>query len=366
MQETVFFGPFIGEFGWELLFWQGWVRKVCRGKFKDSRKIAASVPGRQPFYPFVDEFWPLPDSFLELGVSGHGYYTDGWRGGYPGKQYEGFKLRSVVGAIRHFRLPDRNWMEKPTDGPDVEPRAEAMLASFKENLPENAVYFVPWKWNHYEADGLEFGLRIPDGIVPRSDTPVIQKIDFKYQKFDYLESTPLGERALRQIVPDGHGLIALVPRFREIRRADKNWRRQKYLDLIRHLQSSWPDFLVALIGEPGGSYFTNEVPDGCIDLINVDPERRMDIQVAALKRCVCAIGSMSGAMLVALAVGCPTLIWGFASSQARYYRENFMGTPMVYLSEIDPTVSTVVEVLQALKLMLQNWTRQLDPQAIWK
>lgn len=357
--KTVFFGPFIGEFGWELSFWQGWVRKVCKGEFKDYRKIAASFPGRQPFYPYVDEFWSLPESFLKLGISGHGYYTDGWRGGYPGRQFETYTLRSVLGPLRRLRRPHRIWVEKPVDAPDVEPQAEAMLVEFKQRLPEDTIYFVPWKWDRYGPDGLEFGLRIPQGVRPTSDVPVIKHIDFRYQLLEYLEPTPEGERTFRQIVLDERRLIAIFPRCRAIRRADKNWAREKYVELIQRLQSAWPDFLVAVFGEPGGAYFADGVPGGCLGLIHVQPDRRMDIQVAALKRCVMALGSMSGAMLVALAAGCPALIWGLASSQARYHRENFMGTPMIYYTELDPSVNTVFELSQALQLMLQDWTSQL-------
>jgi ADP-heptose:LPS heptosyltransferase len=257
-------------------------------------------------------------------------------------------------------------VEKPVDSPDVEPQAEAMLVEFKQHLPEDTVYFVPWKWNRYEPDGLEFGLRIPQGARPTSDMPVIKHIDFKCQLLEYLEPTQEGERAFRQIVPDERRLIAIFPRCRVIRRADKNWSREKYVELIQRLQSAWRDYLVAIFGEPGGAYFADGVPAGCIDLINVSSNHRMDIQIAALKRCVMALGSMSGAMLVALAAGCPALIWGFASSQARYHRENFMGTPMIYYTELDPSVNTVFELSQALQLMLQNWTSQLASRRAWE
>lgn len=41
MKPTVFFGPFVGELGWEMLFWQGLVRKMSRGHFRDHDRIAA-------------------------------------------------------------------------------------------------------------------------------------------------------------------------------------------------------------------------------------------------------------------------------------------------------------------------------------
>lgn len=360
MTKAVFFGPFIGEFGWELLFWQGWVRKVCKGEFKDYRKIAASFPGRQPFYPYVDEFWSLPESFLKLGVSGHGYYTDGWRGGYPTTQVEAYTVRSILGPLRRLQRPCRVLVDRgPMDSPDVKPQAEAMLAQFKQRLPEDTVYFVPWKWNRFKPGGIEFGLDIPEGMRPTSRAPVAKPIDFRYQFLEYLDPTPEGERAFRQIVPDDRELIAVFPRYRVIRRADKNWSKENYVELIQRVHSAWPDLQVAIFGEPGGAYFADGVPVQCLDLINVSPEHRMDIQFAALKSSVMALGSMSGAMLVALAAGCPALIWGNAEEEEIYHRQNFMGTPMIYYTDLDPSVNTAFELLQALRLMLQNWPGQV-------
>ncbi len=352
MSKTVFFGPFIGEFGWELLFWQGWVRKVCRNEFRDHHRIACSVPGRTPFYPYVDEFMPIPQSFLDLKVSGHGYYADGWRAGYPGKQVERYQLGAVLRSLARARRPYPVFVEEPIPGAHVEAQADAMLDEIKRRLPPDTVYFVPWKWNSHA--GLEFGLRIPDGAVPRSDVEVIRQIPFEHQLLEHLEPTDAGRAALRALVPDDQELICVFPRCRTIRRADKNWSREKYLELIRHLQSYRPAARVAVCGEPGGAYFADGVPDGCLDLINVAPAQRMDIQVAALQQSSMAVGSMSGAVLVALAAGCPTVIWGFQSSQARYHHENFMHSPLIYYADIDPPVKVVFQLVRNLWMMVQR------------
>jgi ADP-heptose:LPS heptosyltransferase len=139
-----------------------------------------------------------------------------------------------------------------------------------------------------------------------------------------------------------------------IRAPDKNWPAEKYLALVRRLQALWPDCRVAILGEPGGTHFADGVPNGCLDLINVPPERRMDIQVAALKRSAMAIGGMSGAMFVAMAAGCPTLFWGYPSSHARFHRENILRTPMIYHTELSPSVDAVVELARAFRSALEG------------
>ena len=40
----IFAGPFIGEFGWELMFWHGWLRKLKEEVYPNSHYIVSSFP----------------------------------------------------------------------------------------------------------------------------------------------------------------------------------------------------------------------------------------------------------------------------------------------------------------------------------
>lgn len=358
MSKTVFFGPFIGEFGWELSYWHGWVRKVCQTEFRDFRKIASSFPGREPLYPLVDEFWPLPKTFLSLCTSGHGYYTDGWRGGYPGIQYEGYNPVEAIKAVISLKKPERTWLEKPVEIPDIEQKAEAVLDEFTKKLPGDTVYFVPWKPNRYEPDALEFGVFAPRDQKLQSCISVARPIGFGFQRFEPLRATPAAEFALDNIAPaDNKKLIAIFPRCRKIRRSDKNWPAGNYLELIQALQREWPEYRVAIFGEPGGAYFSDGVPPGCMDLINVPPERRMDIQVAALKRCIMAIGSVSGGLLLPFHAGCPTVLWGHRMWLTRYGEHNVQNTPMFYYPEMHPSVKEILNVLEGFHYFMLSYFR---------
>ena len=42
----IFAGPFVGEFGWELVFWHGWLRKIKKDLYPNSFFIVSSFPGR--------------------------------------------------------------------------------------------------------------------------------------------------------------------------------------------------------------------------------------------------------------------------------------------------------------------------------
>jgi hypothetical protein len=62
---SVVFGPWIGEFGWELSYWQGWVRFLKATKYANEECIVVSYPGRECLYEFADEFISLPDFFVQ-------------------------------------------------------------------------------------------------------------------------------------------------------------------------------------------------------------------------------------------------------------------------------------------------------------
>lgn len=64
-RPILFFGPWIGEFGWEAARWQGGVRKLATGRQKECRIIVAGDPGHHPFYEYADEYWWTPGFFRE-------------------------------------------------------------------------------------------------------------------------------------------------------------------------------------------------------------------------------------------------------------------------------------------------------------
>ncbi|GEM_PF-1640172 len=359
--QTVFFGPFIGEFGWELLYWQGWVRRVCRTHYRDYPKIAASYPGRYPFYTDVDEFWPIPSSFVDLRVSGHGYCADGWRSGYPGVNVPKFTFRGALRAFFRSCPYEPEWSEVPVSTPDIAPHAERILEEFKSRLPDDTLFFVPWRWNRCDPEGLEFGTRIPEEGRPSHARIVVQSIDPEHQLFERLEPTLAGQQEYRARVPEERKHLAVFARHRALRRPDKNWPVEKYVELVRRLQNLWPELQVTILGEPGGTYFSDGVPEGCLDLIQIPSAKRMDVQISALRRSVMAVGSTSGGIQFGLATGCPAVHWGYNVHQPAVQRANFTATPMIYYADVDPSVDTVCTLLRHLESMLRNWSRPQLP-----
>src|SRR3989339_641191 len=323
-KKTVFFGPFIGELGWELSYWQGWVKKMCRERYDSYRKITASYPGKEPFYPDVDEFWQLPEDFLKLRVCARAYASDFWKGNIPkGDNADSF---------------DKN----------ISQHADNLLKYFRNKLPSDTIFYTPYKLNRYMLDNKKhfLGSIFMKGF---NDIPKIFSPPFEHQIFGELNPTPKGEIFLRKIFDPNKRMIAIFPRYRLGRRIDKNWQKEKYDLLIKNLQKKYPNHVIGIFGSSCGSYYARENIGNCINFVNVDERIRLNVQLAALKRADVAIGGQSGALIMALLAKCPVAGWGFMDAEKQMKGQNFLNTRFIYWPEVDPPVA-VIENLATLMI----------------
>lgn len=319
-KKTVFFGPFVGEFGWELLFWHGWVKRLCRTRYKNYHKIACSFPGRYPFYPKVDKFLSLPADLLKIQFSSRGYITDCWINGLP---------KPSVNA----KLVDM-W-----------PLVKKVIEDFKKKLPEDTEFIHPWQYRYDQEDKRYYGVKIKDN--PKSEKDLITyNIPYSKQTLEPLKPTPQGIEGLVKLLGAEEEIIAIFPRKRIFRRPDKNWPKENYELLIELLQNTMPKYKIAIFGEPGGVFFTDGVPKGCIDLININSNYRMDIQLTALKRAKVAIGSQSGGIAFASASGCKAVTWGLPRGERSFRKENYMQSPFIFLTSLNPPLNLIIEYVK--------------------
>ena len=127
------------------------------------------------------------------------------------------------------------------------------------------------------------------------------------------------------------------------RRVDKNWSKDKYLELIQYFKINFPEYKIGIFGSPNQAFFDDNVPDGTIDFINLQDDQRMNIQIAALKYAHLAVGSLSGAMLVSRSAGVPTLSWSLKRDHDRFHGENRSNVETILHTIQDPSVDDIAD-----------------------
>lgn len=331
----------MGELGWELLFWQGWVRKLCLEEFNGYHKIAVSRLGHHIFYDSCDEFIPIPNELFPKEYSARGYISDSWQNGFPSndRSYR-WSLSQILGQLRNGVRPHKVLFENSNSNTSTSQIFKNYLDTLVSIYTEDTTFIVPWKMN--DVSGNQVGFEMPKnpklaGNDTNSKTPSFENQNLRKIRANYI--LPSDELLNKK------DLIAVLPRSRPYRREDKNWSEENYLKLIGEFVNRGKK--VVLIGSPSGAYFSEYTPDGCINLINEPSAFRLSIQVAYLEQCQLAIGAMSGAMLLALASGCPSIIFGEQSQMHRYYYENFSKTKMNYVADLHPKPEQLLAIVDS-------------------
>ena len=348
-KKKILFGPFIGEFGWEILFWQGWVKRIIATYGQDLYEYyVCSYGGRKALYPDCVNYIELPQSFILKRYSARGYIVDGWLNGYPG--YLPLKIGESISPEKlevnlhnknklHIQIlkdiKSRLFEKKTTYINDIYSEVEIISKNIIDLHKIDTVY-SPYKIIKDPFSGYEFGTNIQNIRAKFYSN----KIKMNAVKFKFQDTTYIGNK--NNYLPTEEKIICIFPRSRAKRRSDKNWSKEKYTDLIYFLQKTTTN-KIYLLGEPGSCYFDDQVPSGCIDYINI--ESRVEKQIEILNKCNLAVGSMSGAILFALACGAKTVTWGYEEEQERYHIENFTNSDLTYISNIDIDVKFLNNII---------------------
>ena len=232
-----------------------------------------------------------------------------------------------------------------------------LLNHFKEKLPFGAEIICPFQDN--KINEIEFGVRKANSL---KQDPIQKRVPFDEQVF--FKFTPNKTKLTGQFVKQlkQKRVIAIFPRYRETRRPDKNWSKEKYEDLIKMLKMQFPTHKLAIFGAPNGAYFSEGCPEDVMDLINIDPKERTNIQAAILERADFAVGSLSGAMVFARFCGVPVMTWSLERDKDRFHDENRLDIPTYFISNRDPSV---IQVFQIIKDHFDNKTGLRKPFKEW-
>jgi len=292
MSKTVVFGPWIGELGWELNSWQGWVHHVMRKDYKDHQKIICSFPGRESLYAgcLQDcEYHSHPDWFCKLKYSPRAYATDYW------------------------------WKDSPKfqkgkyNGPTMKPMAERLVSEISQEIgvPESN-FVLPWKQMKYKKAII--------GGVYNTDKryPVFSPQRIPKSSQDILPLTPITEASellckiqISQGIDPESNLILMFPRNRH-RGAFKNWPSAYYTSLSEDVSEKHPGYVWTVVGHPDQSLFGDKTPPGWLNLVNLgeSESQRLNVHIAALSKSILGVGPASGIIHIATWCKVPVILNG--------------------------------------------------------
>ena len=246
MSNAVFFGPFIGELGWELSRWQGFCRFRTEKEFKDKEIIVASFPGRAPLYwGIATRFIPLPDWFLDFGYDVDSYESVGMSPSEYGRLLNYFRQFYDPSTTKEIRTPRG---------------CTFLLTSFYQQKINKLI----------------------------SSDNAIQKRD-----------SLVGERPYVVISARGRS-----------RSSFRNWPEEYWEALCYSILTTYPDLLLVIVGAPNGSFLKRFGGDRVVNAIFTPKEESIDLSIAFFEKAVCSITSQSGSTHLSLQSLCPSLILG--------------------------------------------------------
>lgn len=244
----IFAGPWVGEFGWEITRWQAGVRKAA-SELGDCRVIVAGYPGRHALYEYADEYWELPEFFLDLLRQGH----------YRPSDYHLVEGSGPAGLTRALM---------------------ALLWALAREL---------------------------DDVAAVARTVLPQRLDDERQLYHRLLPSERARSLMRPITQFPAGYVCIAPRGLRFG-SKKNWSPHKWRELAWRIRRS-SDLGVIAVGLPEEVVLYQDGPfipwPAGIEAID-----RVDCCLALLEGARAAVCSEGGGIFLSLFAGTPTLAFG--------------------------------------------------------
>jgi hypothetical protein len=248
-QQVVIAGPWFGEFGGELEDWHAWIRYLRHQLYPNAYFVVCGFPGRQLFYEFANEYWELPDFFLNK-IRNKQYFT---------------RWASLVDTKTGQLLPKEHL--------DIQTLIAWLQNKTTQAFPNSSIdYIQP-----------HIGLHPSAAVVfPKT------------QEYKLI-------RTSTEISIDKY--IVVFPRKR-LNEPYRNWKQEEWEKLIPMLIDK--GYTVVTMG---ASYETESIAYYSPKHIQV-LDASLDLQVAYLQKAHLAITPICGAIRFAAYVGCPTVTFG--------------------------------------------------------
>ena len=275
MENVIIFGPWCGEFSYELSWWNPGIRKVRKDDFTDYRAVHIGYKGRRAMYKdFIDDYVSYPkeiEDTLNYPAAGGQHIID-------------------VGEV----------------------------------IPENLTEFMYKVAAEYQDKGHEVTLYQADpkaynsGRHIHDELPVGDYVNYEVNTEMYVEV----QKSIKDYFNDGRDTIALMARIRDRNRGENtggcylNWNPDSweiFLDrVINELDSNIVVINISTSGAAGGAMSfdgTKLYEDNKERIMTInfdDDEDSLDRQLALLKATKCSIYGASGSAVLPFFVNTPT------------------------------------------------------------
>ena len=288
--DTVFFGPMCGELGWSVSRWHAYCRLRRFTEFKYCRSIAVDYNWRYPLYSdFIDEFIPLPEWFIELGLE-----QDCYEAVPPDSPPGSVTPHNIyVGLLNHCRQyynPNTTWTVRT-------PRGYNLFIQFARKQ----------MWKNLEAST---------------------------QAQAYADS----------LLSNAKGDIVVVAGRARTRAPHRNVPEFVWGKLVDYLAAY--GFTVVITGVRGSSALVEKVGRGIINVIPRTGVDGLDVLIALMTRAKMSITSQSGPTLISLLCETPSYIVGHEAKR-HSVDENWLNVAAMFR----PVVNEMYNALTAKEMM---------------
>jgi len=300
------FGPWIGEFAHEFLYWKDWVCAEIETS-TDAVNIVASFPGHHIFYPNAAFYIPHSEKSGILQLSAHGPVVDGFICGYPGNLNGTSHGKNILSYLRTL--------------------VNTLRSTGIEHVEVSAPFLYSASSFHSHLIGSDLGYQTS---TPASHTWIKPHIHKRYHLAP--DDSELVNTYFN-LLDQTRKTVAILPRLRSIRRPDKNLSSYFYQQICCKLISSGHNCII--IGTPNGAHLLEGIfnPKYYLDLVTeIDPMLQLSLHTRAFSFCDFAIGGLSGGMVYALYCKLPSIVIGNRYQAHQLSTENVFRTKFVYLT----------------------------------
>jgi len=330
--NNILFGPFIGEFGWELCYWQGWVRKYSKS-FSNSKIYISSFEKSYPLYKdFINKFIPISKKLVDKKYSLNGYFPN-------------FKILSEK-EKKNFK--------------DLYDQEVVRLKEIVKKENDNEIIHLPFypQRNRNKFSHLTFLikkiLKINNEKVINKENPykgiVIENyLDFlinnyekawdvqvppkNFQIINHLRPTNKVNdlyQKIRQKVNSKH-FVTLFPRKRDIVRPARNYSENKWEIFIKRLVDDLK-LGVFICGTPEGAGLKQFKYYNVYNTAFEQEKNLLDLQIALLCNSKYSIHSLSGSAYLPMYTGNYTFFFGLENYRKRFDGDNVLNSKYKFLT----------------------------------